>query len=40
MFEAFASAVFPVLKDILWTAAAALLAYALNKLQTHFNNAL
>jgi hypothetical protein len=40
MFEFLLSAVLPVFKDILWTAAAALLAYALNKLQTHFNNAL
>jgi hypothetical protein len=38
MFEAIACAVFPVLKDILWTAAAALLAYALNKLQFNFQN--
>jgi len=38
MFEAFASAVLPVFKDILWAAAAALLAYTLNKLQTHFSN--
>jgi len=38
MFEAIASAVFPVLKDILWTAAAALLAYALNKLQFKLQN--
>jgi len=38
MFEAFASAVLPVLKDILWTAAAALLAYALNKFQIKLNS--
>jgi hypothetical protein len=38
MFETIASFVLPVLKDILWTAAAALLAYALNKLQAHFQN--
>jgi len=38
MFEAFASVVFPVLKDILWTAAAALLAYALNKFQSKLQN--
>jgi hypothetical protein len=37
MFEALISSVLPVLKDLLWTAAAALLAYALNKLQSHFN---
>jgi len=38
MFEAFASVVLPVFKDILWTAAAALLAFALNKLQSKFQN--
>jgi hypothetical protein len=38
MFETIASMVFPVLKDILWTAAAALLAYALNKFQSYFQN--
>ncbi len=38
MFEAIASAVLPVLKDIFWTAAAALLAYTLNKLQSKFQN--
>jgi hypothetical protein len=38
MFETIASTVLPVLKDILWTAAAALLAYALNKLQAHLQN--
>jgi hypothetical protein len=37
MFETIASIVLPVLKDILWTAAAALLAYALNKLQIKLN---
>jgi hypothetical protein len=37
MFETIASFVLPVLKDILWTAAAALLAYALNKLQIKLN---
>jgi hypothetical protein len=36
MFETFASMVIPVLKDFLWTAAVALLAYTLNKLQAHF----
>jgi hypothetical protein len=36
MFEAIASLVLPVLKDILWAACAALLAYALNKIQSHF----
>jgi hypothetical protein len=38
MFESLLSAVFPVLKDILWTAAAALLAYALNKFQSKLQN--
>jgi len=38
MFESLFAAVLPVMKDILWTAAAALLAYALNKLQTKFQN--
>jgi hypothetical protein len=37
MFEALLSYVLPVLKDLLWTAAAALLAYTLNKFQSHFN---
>jgi len=36
MFEAILSSVLPVLKDLLWTAAAALLAFTLNKLQSHF----
>ncbi len=36
MFEAILSSVLPVLKDLLWTAAAALLAYALNKIQSQF----
>jgi len=34
MFETIFSAVLPVLKDLLWTAAAALLAYSRNKLQS------
>lgn len=38
MFKTIASFVLPVLKDILWTAAAALLAYALNKFQAHLQN--
>ena len=38
MFETILSYVLPVLKDLLWTAAAALLAYALNKLQFQFQN--
>jgi uncharacterized protein (DUF2267 family) len=37
MFESLFAAVLPVMKDILWTAAAALLAYALNKVQSCFN---
>ena len=36
MFEAILSSVLPVFKDLLWTAAAALLAFTLNKLQSHF----
>jgi len=36
MFEAILSSVLPVLKDLLWTAAAALLAFTLNKLQSQF----
>jgi hypothetical protein len=38
MFETIFSAVLPVLKDLLWTAAAALLAYSLNKLQSQFQS--
>jgi hypothetical protein len=38
MFESLLSVVLPVFKDILWTAAAALLAFALNKLQSKFQN--
>ena len=38
MFEAFVSAVFPVVKDLLWAAAGMLLTYAVNKLQSHFQN--
>jgi hypothetical protein len=37
MFESFISFVVPIVKDLLWTAAAALLAYALNKFQSQFN---
>jgi hypothetical protein len=36
MFEAIFSTVLPVFKDLLITAAAALLAYGLNKLQSYF----
>jgi hypothetical protein len=36
MFETILAAVVPVLKDIFWAAAAALLTYALNKLQAQF----
>jgi hypothetical protein len=36
MFETFLSFVLPVAKEILLTAAGALLAYTLNKLQAHF----
>ena len=38
MFEAFVSAVLPVVKDLLWAAAGMLLTYAVNKLQSHFQN--
>jgi hypothetical protein len=37
MFEAITSVLFPLLKDLVWTVAAGLLAYALNKLQSKFN---
>jgi hypothetical protein len=36
MFEAIFSVVLPIVKDFLMTAAAALLAYGLNKLQSYF----
>jgi hypothetical protein len=36
MFESFVSIVLPIVKDFVWAAAAALLAYALNKLQAKF----
>jgi hypothetical protein len=39
MFESLFTAVLPVMKDILWAAAGMLLSYAINKFQTHFNNA-
>jgi hypothetical protein len=38
MFDAILGIVLPVIKDFLWTAASLLLAYALNKIQTHFQN--
>jgi len=38
MFESILSAVLPVIQDIFWTACAAMLAYALNKIQSHFQN--
>ena len=38
MFEAFVSAVLPVVKDLLWAAAGILLTYAVNKLRSHFQN--
>jgi hypothetical protein len=37
MFESLLEAMLPFLKDIVWTAAAALLAYTINKIQSHFN---
>jgi hypothetical protein len=38
MFEAIFSFVLPIVKDLLWTACGALLAYAINKIQSHFSN--
>jgi len=38
MLEALTSFILPLAKDIFMTAAAALLAYALNKLQAHFQS--
>jgi hypothetical protein len=37
MFESLLGAMLPFFKDIVWTAAAALLAYTINKIQSHFN---
>jgi hypothetical protein len=37
MFESLLSAVFPVMKDLLWAAAGMLLTYMLNKFQSQFN---
>jgi len=37
MFESLLTAVLPVIKDLLWAAAGALLTYALNKFQSQFN---
>jgi hypothetical protein len=37
MFETIIASVFPLLKELIWTVAAGLLAYALNKLQSKFN---
>ncbi len=36
MFESILSAVLPIVKDLLWTACAALLAYMVNKLTNQF----
>jgi hypothetical protein len=36
MFETLFAAVLPVLRDLLWTACGAMLAYALNKLTNQF----
>jgi hypothetical protein len=36
MFESIFSVVIPILKDLLWTACAAMLAYAANKLSNQF----
>jgi hypothetical protein len=38
MFETILGIVLPVVKDLLWTACGALLAYAINKIQSHFSN--
>jgi hypothetical protein len=38
MFESLFSFVIPFVKEVLMTAAAALLAYALNKVQSHFQS--
>jgi hypothetical protein len=37
MFESLFAAVLPALKDFFWAAAAMLLTYVLNKVQTQFN---
>jgi len=37
MIEALMGTLLPFMKDLLWTAAAALLAYTINKVQSHFN---
>jgi hypothetical protein len=37
MFETVVGFVAPLLKDFLWAAAAMLLTYTLNKIQSHFN---
>jgi hypothetical protein len=37
MFESLLSTVIPVLKDFLWAAAAMLLTYMLNKIQSQLN---
>ena len=39
MFDFILSTVTSVIHDLLWTAAAALLAYTLNKIQSHFQRA-
>jgi hypothetical protein len=36
MFESIFGAIFPIVKDLLWAAAAALLTYAINKIQSKF----
>jgi hypothetical protein len=36
MFESILSAIFPIVKNLLWAAAAALLTYAINKIQSKF----
>jgi len=39
MFDFILSTITSVIHDLLWTAAAALLAYTLNKIQSHFRQA-
>jgi hypothetical protein len=38
MFEAILGSVLPIVKDLVWTACGALLAYAINKIQSRFSN--
>jgi hypothetical protein len=38
MFEAILGSILPIVKDLLWTACGALLAYVINRIQSHFGN--